>query len=196
MEKYFTGSESEAMEEQHSTAQKEKAPAKKKGGVRRVKKVDLTGGGNGQKNGEGQRAYKRSRVDEGEKNVKVVGGGLEGQDLGGKEEVEGVEQSQRVSGGQGVDLVPLTLGQGLDLPPLVTPVHSENEGELDNIGRRGCRTGETQNHQRGVSWTHLRWMQCTVKKCFEEFGFCLFFFSFFGRLPMFMFLCGLCFLMM
>ena len=58
VEKYFTGSESEAMEEQHSTAQKKKAPAKKKGGVRKVKKVDLTGGGNGQKNGEGQRAYK------------------------------------------------------------------------------------------------------------------------------------------
>ena len=93
----------------------------------------------------GKGLIKRSRVDEGEKNVKVVGGGLEGQDLGGKEEVEGVEQSQRVSGGQGVDLVPLTLGQGLDLPPLVTPVHSENEGEGGQHRKEGMQDwGDTE----------------------------------------------------
>ena len=136
LDAYFTGSESEAMEEQHSPAQRKKSPRKKKGGVRRVKKADLTVG-NGQKNGEGQRAFKRAKVDEGEKKEKVVGGGLEGQDSGGGGEVELVEGSQRDSGGG--DLVPLTLGQDLVLPPLVSPVQSENEGEGGQPRKEGTK---------------------------------------------------------
>ena len=39
-----------------------------------------------------------------------------------------MEETQRDSGGQGVDLVPLDLGQDLELPPMVSPVHDVEGG--------------------------------------------------------------------
>ena len=115
---YYTGSESDGQEEK-----KKKKAVKKKGGARRLKKAGSAFGGNGQKDGEGGRASKRVRVDEGDKGEEEVGGGLEGQDLGGVGSGEVVEETQRDSGGQAVDLVPLNLGQELELPPMVSPVH-------------------------------------------------------------------------